>query len=215
MSGSLTPTGLNIPTLNQFGVPVGPLGTGGGIGLLMPKLKHRFQITFNNFGNPTSSSTIVLTQQVVSCARPTANFQSTEIHSYNNVMYIPQKPTWSEIELVLRDDISNEVSALVSAQVQKQMNHYTQSAAPAGINYKFEMMINTLDGTSGASAQPAIEQWYLEGCYIMTAAYDTLEYSSSDPVQLTLTIRYDNATQGDEQNLSQLTLPNAGLNGIA
>jgi hypothetical protein len=195
------PLNPNKNTLNQFGVPILPNGEGRGIGLLMPKLKHRFQVTFLNFGL-VASNPIALTQQVVSCARPTANFNSTEVHSYNNVMYLAQKPTWSEIELVLRDDITNSVTSLVSQQVQKQMNHYTQSASPAGINYKFQMQVNTLDGTSGTGNTAILEQWYLEGCYVMTAAYDSLDYSSSDAVQITLTIRYDNATQGDELSLS-------------
>jgi len=207
MSGTVTPASINIPTLNKFGVPVEPNGVGSGIGLLMPKLKHRFQITFNNFGfNPYNSN--VLTQQVVSCGRPTLNFNNTPIHSYNNVMYIAQKPEWGEIELVIRDDISNSVTSLVSAQIQKQMNHYTQSAAPAGSNYKFEMQVNTLDGTSGYSNIALLEQWYLEGCFIQQVAYDSLEYSSSDAVQITLTIKFDNATQGDEASLSTLQLQN-------
>lgn len=195
----------NIPgvpfTLNRYGVPLGHNGFGQGAGLLMPKLKHRFQVTVLNFGysliNPT-----VLTQQVVSCGRPTITFNNTPIHSYNNVMYIAQKPEWNEIELILRDDITNFVTSLVSAQVQKQMNHYSQSAAPAGANYKFRMQINTLDGTSGAPSGALLEQWYLEGCFLQAVAYDSLDYSSSEAVQLTLTIKYDNATQGDERSLS-------------
>jgi hypothetical protein len=204
----------DLPTLNKFGVPVLPNGFGSGAGLLMPKLKHRFQITFTNFGyNPLNSQ--VLTQQVVSCGRPTLNFNNTPIHSYNNIMYIAQKPEWGEIELVLRDDISNKVTSLVSAQVQKQMNHYTQSAAPAGINYKFEMYVNTLDGTSNTGTGALLEQWYLEGCFIQQVAYDSLEYSSSDAVQITLTIKFDNATQGSETIYSALGTPNAGNPGIS
>ena len=187
MSGTIT-------TLNQFGVPIGPDGTGPGIGLLMPKLKHRFQIRFTHFGvNP--GIPYVITQQVVTCGRPTLNFNNTPIHSYNNIMYIAQKPEWGEIELVLRDDITNLVTYEVNNQVQKQMNHLSQSAAPAGVNYKFEMDINTLDGTSGGNNSAILEKWYLEGCFIQQVAYDSLDYASSDAVQLTLTIKFDNAQQ--------------------
>ena len=82
------------------------------------------------------------------------------------------------------------------------MNHYTQSAAPSAGNYKFQMEIQTLDGTMTTSN--IIESWYLEGCYLTSVAYDTLEYSSSDPMQITMTIRYDNATQGNEAGLGYL-----------
>ena len=41
-----------VSTLNSFGVPVLPFGSGGGVGLLMPKLKHRFQVTFTTTTAP-------------------------------------------------------------------------------------------------------------------------------------------------------------------
>jgi len=193
-----------LTTLSNFGVPVGPNGQGpgnGGFGLLMPKLKNRFQIELTNFADSSPGSTRILTRQVVTCARPSLQFNSTALHSYNNIVYIPQKPEWTEIELTLRDDITNELTSAVSFQLQRQMNHYTQSAAAAGSDFKFQMYINVLDGTISEQAATSLESWYLEGCYIQQAQYDSLDYSSSDPVMITLTIRYDNATQGDEANI--------------
>lgn len=209
---------LPLPTLNLYGVPIDPNGTGvgnGGLGVLMPKLKHRFQIIVTGFGSNTPDQTTVFTRQVVTCGRPNINYNETPLHSYNNIVYIAQKPEWQTIELTLRDDITNGITSAVSTQLQKQMNHFNQSAAAAGSNYKFEMFINTLDGNSGSAFPTAIEQWYLEGCYITQAQYDSLDYASSDPVMITLTLRYDNATQGDEAALSAvyptkgITSPNA------
>ena len=202
-------------TLNRFGAPVGPYGQGtgnGGLGLLMPKLKNRFQIELFNFADSSSGSTPILTRQVVTCARPSLQFNSTALHSYNNIVYIPQKPEWAEIELTLRDDITNELTSAVSYQLQRQMNHYTQSAAISGVDFKFQMKINVLDGTINDAAGTSLESWYLEGCYIQQAQYDSLDYSSSDPVMITLTIRYDNATQGDE---SGFTVPKLRQNSGA
>lgn len=176
-----------IPTLNKFGVPVAPGQTGNG--LLMPKLKYRFRVTMQNFG-PQGPSQVV-TQQVVSAGRPNIQHSRTGIHSYNNIMYYANKPEWQTLEIVIRDDITSSVSRFVSAQLQKQMNHFDQTSALAGINYKFNTTIETLDG---GNAQ-VLENWYLEGCFLETVAYDQFEYSSSDPMQITLTISYDNATQ--------------------
>jgi len=186
-------------TVNSFGVPI--LNTG--IGILMPKLKHRFRIIAFGFGT-NFNNTNIFTQQVVTAGRPNIQFNNTELHSYNNITYIAQKPQWQTIEITLRDDITNLVTSLVSAQVQSQMNHYTQSAAPAGINYKFSMLIQTLDGTVNGTNGSVLESWYLEGCYLEQVAYDSLDYASSDAVALTLTVRYDNATQGDELTLSSV-----------
>jgi len=175
------------PTLSKFGVPLVP-GTSG-VGILMPKLKYRFRVSMQNFG--PAGAALSLTRQVESCGRPTLNHENTALHSYNNIMYIPQKPTWNNIEIKVRDDVTNSVSSLVGAQVQKQMNHFDQTSATAGINFKFTTVIEVLDGGNTG----VLENWYLEGCYLETVAYDGQDYTSSDPVAITLTVRYDNATQ--------------------
>lgn len=175
------------PTLSKFGVPLVPGSSG--VGILMPKLKYRFRVSMQNFG--PAGAALDLTRQVETCGRPTLNHEEVAIHSYNNIMYIPQKPTWSNLEIKVRDDVNNSVSTLVGAQLQKQMNHFDQTSALAGINFKFTTIIEVLDGGNTG----VLENWYLEGCYLQTAAYDGHDYTSSDPVAITLTIRFDNATQ--------------------
>lgn len=179
-------------TLTKFGVPLPTTGLGNGI--LMPKLKYRFSVIATNFGEGINQTDF--TQQTVTCGRPNLQYNRTELHSYNNVMYIPQKPQWQTIEVVLRDDITGNINTLVGQQLQKQMNFYNMTSGVAGINYKFQLALCTLDGTNAdATAATALEAWYLEGCYVETVAYDNFDYSSSDPVQITLTISFDNATQ--------------------
>ena len=181
-------------TLNRFGVPSTTNGLTGGI--LMPKLKHRFRVEMLNFGligiNPVD-----FTKQVATAGRPQIQHNNTALHSYNNIAYYANKPEWQTIEIALRDDISNSVSSLVSAQLQKQMNHFSQSAARSHVNYKFECWMQTLDG-SMSYPDNVIEEWKLEGCFLEQVQYDQMDYSSSDPTMITLTVRYDNATQGNE-----------------
>lgn len=188
-------SGLNdIQGVDKFGVP---LNNDSGYGILMPKLKHRFRVLFAGFGN-SLSSLLDVTRQVATVARPTINYSATEIHSYNNIAYVAQKPVWSEISLTLRDDTTNLATSQVGAQIQRQMNHYSQSAAPSARNYKFTTWIQTLDGTM---LPGVLEQWKLEGCYIQQAEYDTMDYSSSEVTMINLTIRYDNALQGNEATI--------------
>lgn len=196
-------------TLTRFGVPTDATGTLNGT-TLMPKLKHRFRVVVTNFGD--SVNTIDFTRQVATAGRPQQSFGNTPLHSYNNITYIAQKPEWSPIEVTLRDDIGNSVSALISAQRQKQMNMYTQSAARSHMNYKFTMLLQTLDGSMDYPSN-VIEEWLLEGCYLENNQYDNGDYSSSDPYMLTISVRYDNATQGDEPDLA--TLQSALLNNLA
>lgn len=176
--------------VNRFGVP----NTNGvSDGILMPKLKHRFRVLFNL---PVANGTYDLTRQVVTCGRPQQQYNNTPLHSYNNVVYIAQKPEWQPIEIVFRDDITNAATSVISNQLQLQMNHYNQNAAKAGSNYKFNIRLQTLDGQM--TGNNFLEEWVLDGCYIETAQYDSLDYASSEAVQITLSIRYDNATQGNE-----------------
>ena len=173
-----------IPTLSKFGVPL----NGTPLGILHPKQKYRFRVTFQNFGEGNGLTT--LTSNVVSCTRPKPGFEEIKLDSYNSVAWIEGKYTFETIELKIRDDITNATISSVGAQVQKQMNFYEQTSAVAGINYKFQMTIDSLDGTDN----DALESWFLEGCWITGAQYDEGEYSSGDFMVVTLTIRFDNAT---------------------
>jgi hypothetical protein len=175
------------PTLSKFGVPVAPGQSG--LGILMPKLKYRFRVTMQNFG-PTGNA-VDLTRNVMSAGRPQIQHNSTQIHSYNNIMYIPHKPEWQSITITVRDDINNGVSTLIGSQLQKQMNHFDQTSELAGINFKFTTILETLDGGNNG----VLENWYLEGCYLETVNYEQFSYDSSDPMTIEMTVRYDNATQ--------------------
>lgn len=174
-------------TLQNFGVPMG--GGAGRGGILQPKPKHRFRVRVFKFGPVVSG--IELTQQVMTVGRPTVNSQAVQVHSYNSIAYYAGKPEWQAIDLTVRDDVSNSVSRLVGHQEQKQMNHFQQTSALAGSNYKFEMYIETLDGGNDG----VLEQWYLEGCFLESINYDSFDYSSSDPMTIQMSVRYDNATQ--------------------
>jgi hypothetical protein len=189
------------PTLSKFGVPIVP-GTSG-LGILMPKLKYRFRVSMQSFG-PTGAA-VDLTRQVVDVTRPNLQMSRTAIHSYNNIMYLPHKPEWQTMEIKVRDDVNNSVSTLIATQLQKQMNHFDQTQPLAGINYKFTTQIETLDGGNTG----VLENWYLEGCYIQTVNYDTMDYGMNDDIKITLTISYDNATQ--DNTIMPQTTPNTGV----
>ena len=174
------------PTLSKFGVPVAPGQSG--LGIIMPKLKYKFRVTMQNFG-PVGNA-VDITRNVVTAGRPTINHNSTPLHSYNNIMYIPHKPEWNSINITLRDDINNSATTLVQTQLQKQMNHFDQTSELAGINFKFTTILETLDGGNTR----VLENWYLEGCYLEQVNFEQFDYQSSDAMMIELTVRYDNAT---------------------
>lgn len=196
-------------TKSKFGVPV----TGAtGSGILMPKLKYRFRVSFlGGFGGEVETRT--LTQNIQNVTRPKITYEEVTVDSYNSKVYLQGKHSWEQISVVIRDDITNSVAKLVGAQIQKQLNHFQQTTAAAGNDYKFDMQIEVLDGVNAGAS----EVWFLEGCFLTNVDYSDSDYSANDPVTITLQVRYDNAThyQGDNDVNGRATSGNPFPDSVA
>jgi hypothetical protein len=177
-------------SLNKMSVPLGGQATQG---LLMPKLKYRFRVFFENFG--ISKPTTELTKQVISVARPNLTFEEIAIPIYNSTLKLAGRHTWTDVACSIRDDASGSVTKLIGEQFQKQMDFLEMASASSGIDYKFLTKIQVLDGGNGASEPVVLETWELYGCYLKGADYGELNYSSNEAVTVNLTIAYDNANQ--------------------
>lgn len=182
-----------VASLSKFTVPLSNDQSSSSQGLLMPKLKYRFRASFYNFGvtNPTTE----LTKQVVDIKRPNVTFAPVTIDVYNSKVYLQGKPEWQETTINFRDDSTGQVSKLIGEQIQKQFDFMEQSSAPSGVDYKFRMEFDILDGGNGQTAPTILEQWDLEGCFLSSVDYGDMAYNSNDPVQIAVNIRFDNAIQ--------------------
>jgi hypothetical protein len=174
----------------QFGIP----DQNGAHATLMPKLQYRFRVSFSGLGDDLATDTT--TQNVISVGRPSITHEEVIIDSYSSKTYLAGKHTWEPITLVMRDDLNSNVIKAIGNQLKEQLNHETQGAKAsdnehAGNVYKFTMKIETLDGT--AEAKP-YDTWTLAGCYLSNVQYGDLNYGTSELVQVTTTIRYDNAS---------------------
>lgn len=166
---------------------------GGNQGLLMPKLQHRFRLSFINFG--VSVDTTDLTRQVIDVNRPQLTFEKITLPVYNSMLYMAGRHTWNELTVNLRDDITGSIAKLVGEQLQRQVDVVEQSSAVAGQGYKFQTNIEVLDGGNGVFAPNVLETWECYGCFLTSANYGALSYSSNEPATIQLTIAYDNAVQ--------------------
>lgn len=175
-----------VSTLQNFGVP-----TGAGKGpMLSPKMKYKFRVRLIGFG--PAATPLDLSAQVESVGRPQVQHETVTIHSYNSTMYMAGKHNWQSIELMVRDDITNSVARLVGHQEQKQINHFEQTSPAAGTNYKFDMLIEEMDGGNDV----VLAAWQLEGCFLENVNYGDHDYKDTGGyLGITMTIRYDNATQ--------------------
>ena len=186
-----------ISTLSKITVPLASGDSASNQGLLMPKLQYRFRVSLENFG--VSTPTTELTKQVIDVTRPNVSFEQMTLDVYNSRVYLAGKHTWEPITLHLREDVNNNVQKLVGEQLQKQFDFYEQSSAASGQDYKFTTRIEILDGGNGANVPNVLETFELYGCYCESANYNSLAYSNStDPVSVTLAIRYDNAIQSPQ-----------------
>lgn len=177
-------------TLSQMGLP------GAGFGLLHPKQKHKWQVTFVGLARLVPSvSSRELTRQATNLTLPNLTFEEVAIHRYNSVGYVAGKHNWDAMSLTVEDDITGLASAAVTGQLETQQRligadlpgQWLNSAA-TGSDYKFGTIIQQLDGNEGI-----VETWRLEGCWIASADFGDRDYSVSDAATITMSIRFDHA----------------------
>ena len=179
-------------TLSQMGVPQA------GFGILHPKQKYRWQVTFQNLARLVPGvSARDLTRQATQINRPTLSFEEVKISRYNSTAYVAGKYEWNEITFTIEDDITGLASAAIQGQLETQQRlvggdlpGQWLNSASTGSDYKFGLTLEQLDGNEGV-----VEKWFLEGCFIKSANYGELAYDSSEAVTIELTIRYDHARQ--------------------
>jgi hypothetical protein len=162
-------------------------------GLLMPKLKYRFRVIFENLG--VSTPRTELTKQVMDFTRPTVSFEAIDVPIYNSTIKLAGKHSWGDLTCQVRDDAGGQVSRLVGEQLQKQLDFMEQSSAAAGIDYKFLTRFEVLDGGNGANEPIALETWEIYGCYLSEVNYNNMDYGTSEVATISMTIRFDNAVQ--------------------
>ena len=182
-----------VSSLQRMTVPLASDQSSSVQGLLMPKLKYRFRVMFENLG--ISKPTTELTKQVVSASRPNLTFEEIALPIYNSTLKLAGKHSWADVTISVRDDASNSVSKLVGEQLQKQMDFLEMASAASGIDYKFLTKIEVLDGGNGASTPVVLETWELYGCYLKGANYGDLNYGTNEAATIELSIAYDNANQ--------------------
>ena len=185
-----------VSSLTRMTVPLASDQSASTQGLLMPKLKYRFRVLFENFGPQQSSTPVTeLTKQVMDFTRPTISFEPIDIPIYNSTIKLAGKYSWGDITCNLRDDAGGNVSKLVGEQLQKQLDFMEQASAASGIDYKFLTRFEVLDGGNGTSEPVALETWEIYGCYLSEVNYGDMNYGSSEAATVAMTIRFDNAVQ--------------------
>ena len=183
-----------IASLSRFTVPLSGTQSAATQGLLMPKMKFRFRVTLDQFG-VNGTPTTELTKQVMTVSRPELTFDDVTLDVYNSRVKMLGKHKWGDPKLKIRDDASGVVSKKVGEQLQKQFDFFEQSGAASGVDYKFRMRVEILDGGNGAYEPVTLESFEYLGCFIKQVTYQGGDYTSNDPLDIEMTISIDNAIQ--------------------
>ena len=184
-----------VSSLSRMTVPLASDQSASTQGVLMPKLKYRFRVLFENFGARSATPVTELTKQVIDFTRPTIDFTQIDIPIYNSTIKMAGKHTWGDVTCNLRDDAGSNVQKLVGEQLQKQLDFYEMASAAAGGDYKFITKFEVLDGGNGAVEPIVLEAWELYGCYLKGVNYGDANYGSSEAMTIALSITFDNAAQ--------------------
>jgi hypothetical protein len=188
-----------VSSLTRMTVPLASDQSNPNQGLLMPKLKYRFRVIFENFG--VSTPRTELTKQVMDFTRPQVDFADIDVPIYNSTVKLAGKYSWQDITCNIRDDAGGNVSRLVGEQLQKQLDFVEMASASSGIDYKFLTRFEVLDGGNGVAEPVVLENWEIYGCYLKSVNYNNMDYSESAVASISMTIRFDNANQTPGQGV--------------
>lgn len=174
-------------TILNIGIP------GVGTGILQPKMRNRWRMTFANLGGGVGSNP--LSMQATTVSRPSLEFNEVPLHRYNSIAYVAGKHTFAELNLTVEDDVTSSATAVIQEQLQRQQwligaEGQWLAASGEGSLYKFVSYLDQLDGND-----QVIERWIYEGCWLKSVNYNDLDYSDSAQVTIAMTIRYDHARQ--------------------
>ena len=140
-----------------------------------PKLKMRYSMSLN--GLPAFL--------VKTMARPAITFEEVELHHMNVKRYVEGKASWETLEFTLYDPV---VPSGAQAIMEWVRLHHESVTGRDGYSdfYKKDVDIQVL-GPVG----DIVETWKLKGAFITAANFNDLDFASSDPIDISVTLRYD------------------------
>ena len=142
-----------------------------------PKLKNRFIMQID--GIPA--------YVIKTSTRPQIVQDEVILEHMNVTRYVKGKSRWQPLTITLYDPIVPSAAQGVMEWVRL---HHESVTGRDGYSdfYKKDITFNVL-GPVGDK----VEEWTLKGAFIQDANFGDLDFASSDPVEITLALRYDYA----------------------
>ena len=142
-----------------------------------PKLKNRFIMEIG--GIPAFT--------IKAAQRPQIIFEKVELEHMNITKYVKGKVKWQELTISLYDPIVPSAAASVIEWIRL---HHESATGRDGYQDFYKKNVNfKVLGPVG----DIVEKWTLYGTYIGDASFGELDYTDSQPVEITLQLVYDYA----------------------
>ena len=119
--------------------------------------------------------------------RPSIESDEVILEHMNVTRYVKGKSRWQPLEIMLCDPVVPSAAQQVIEWIRL---HHESVTGRDGYSdfYKKNITFNLLDPVGAV-----VEEWELKGAYIQSANFGDLAFDSSDPVEISLTLRYDYA----------------------
>ena len=142
-----------------------------------PKMKNRYIMDIDG-----------INAYVVKAAnRPSIESEEVPLAHMNVTRYVKGRTQWSPIDITLYDPIVPSAAQQVMEWVRLSHESVTGRDGYSDF-YKKDITCQIL-GPVG----DIVEEWSLKGAFIKSANFGDLDMSSSEPVEIELTLRYDYA----------------------
>ena len=142
-----------------------------------PKLKNRFIMQIGGIN----------AYLIKTANRPQIDFDEVILEHMNVTRYVKGKGRWQPLEITLYDPIVPSASQQVMEWVRLSHESITGRDGYSDF-YKKDVSFQVL-GPVG----DVVEEWELKGTFIQSANFGDLAFDSSDPVEISLTLKYDYA----------------------
>ena len=119
--------------------------------------------------------------------RPSISFEEVELNHLNVKRFVKGKATWQSITMTMYDPVVPSAAQSVMEWVRLSHESVTGRDGYSDF-YKKDVSIEVL-GPVG----DIVESWKLKGTWIQAANFNDLDFASSDPVEIEVTLRYDYA----------------------
>jgi hypothetical protein len=143
-----------------------------------PKRQNRFLFRF-------PSSLGINEWYITSSQRPSAKINPVEIPFINTSTFVAGRFNWEEMKVTFKDPIGPSAAQALMEWFRLHAESVTGRMGYAA-GYKKDVELEMLDPTG-----VAIEKWILQGCFITTLNFGTLDYNQDAIATIDTSLRMD------------------------